>query len=59
MNYDADMSLKTSDHRPVYATFLSDIELDEVPAQEQGNDVDKPTKEIPEFISESQVCSIM
>lgn len=59
VNYDADMSLKTSDHRPVYATFLSDIELDEVSAQEQGNGDDKPTKEIPEFISESQVCSIM
>lgn len=61
VNYDADMSLKTSDHRPVFATFLSDIELDESPPQDQeeASSDSNPPREIPEFISESQVCSVM
>ena len=57
MAYNADTSLKTSDHRPVFATFLADVAFEEgdgatdgAPAHESGH---------PEFSSESQVCSIM
>lgn len=57
VTYDADVSLRTSDHRPVFATFLSDIELEEVSHEETSDE--KISKEIPEFSSESQVCTIM
>ena len=38
MAYDADVSLRTSDNRPVFATFLSDIELEEVSHEETSDE---------------------
>ena len=46
--YNADFSVKTSDHRPVYATFIAQVVVD-APA---------PLAFTPAFSSESQVCSI-
>jgi len=54
--YNADESIKTSDHRPVYATFRVEVEFGE------GHEILSPSKRskiAPEFASESQVCSIM
>ena len=59
--YDADTSLKTSDHRPVFATFMVDIAFEEGDgAVEIGDGEGSPHDEgHPEFSSESQVCTIM
>ena len=51
--YDSDSSLKTSDHRPVYATFLADVEF------EEGEGAITNGEGSPAFSSESQVCTIM
>lgn len=50
LTYNADMTVKTSDHRPVYASFIVDVEL--------GRDAAKFVNHA-EFTSESQVCAIM
>ena len=52
--YNADNSVRTSDHRPVYATFV--VEL----AFHAEHEVATPSKprDHPEFSSESQVCVI-
>ena len=59
MAYDADMTLRTSDHRPVFATFIADVDVGEEDCLvvEEGGQVSP--RGIPEFSSESQVCTIM
>ena len=49
LTYNSEPSIRTSDHRPVYASFLLDVNLDGVSALAQGQ----------KFSSESQVCSVM
>ena len=49
--YDSDMSLKTSDHRPVYASFFADIMID--------SDKVISSNSKPLYTENSQVCSIM
>jgi phosphatidylinositol-bisphosphatase len=51
--YDSDTSLKTSDHRPVFASFEALIDVDGVPNLPIHN------RQQPAFSSESQVCTIM
>ena len=53
--YNSDESLRTSDHRPVYATFLVDITFS------LDHQMSSPSKsrDVPEFSSESQVCTLM
>jgi hypothetical protein len=59
--YDSDQSLKTSDHRPVFASFSSAIEIS------KSEETDEPLGDLtaesdrphPEFSSETQVCSLM
>lgn len=48
--YNSDMTLKTSDHRPVYATFLAEVDVGILDDNDADND--------PEFTSDSQVCTI-
>jgi inositol polyphosphate 5-phosphatase INPP5B/F len=59
--YDSDQSLKTSDHRPVFASFSSVIEISK--SEETDEPLGDPTAESdrphPEFSSETQVCSLM
>ena len=52
--YNADETIKTSDHRPVYATFMVQVCFN------SEHEVATPSKprEVPEFSSESQVCAI-
>ena len=66
--YNSDHSLRTSDHRPVFASFSSIIEIDEVlfiPSQlsnshSHNEHIVHTVERTPhEFSSESQVCSIM
>ena len=66
--YDSDHSLRTSDHRPVFASFASIIEIDEIlfsPSHlsnfhsHNEHIVNTIEKTPHEFSSESQVCSIM
>ena len=50
LSYNAEFDLKTSDHRPVYASFVGDINLEGVvPVFDENL----------QFSSNSQVCSIM
>ena len=67
MAYDADFSLRTSDHRPVYATFSADISLTEdmlhLMRTLAGVDTTDDASALKyngaiEFSSESQVCTI-
>lgn len=51
LSYDADFSLKSSDHRPVFATFSVDVKVPVHPPHIE--------KTMPLFSAESQVCSIM
>jgi hypothetical protein len=55
--YNADDSVTTSDHRPVYASFSLIVQI---PGQD-GDTAGKAATEQkhPEFTSESQVCTIM
>jgi phosphatidylinositol-bisphosphatase len=64
--YNADMSLRSSDHRPVYASFRAQVDVGDmveaaaVAEGKEGNgDACGANKEVPAFSSESQVCSIM
>ena len=62
--YDADFSLRTSDHRPVFATFSVDINVDQYISHSNNSSTDQKVynsnrSSHPEFSSESQVCSIM
>jgi hypothetical protein len=50
VEYGADFTLKTSDHRPVFASFISNIDIDDLHHGEAM---------VPEFSSQSQVCNIM
>jgi hypothetical protein len=50
--YNADFSLQTSDHRPVYASFAVKIDCDVSSSSAQE-------AKTPSFSSESQVCAIM
>jgi hypothetical protein len=47
--YDSDTSLKTSDHRPVFASFEASIDIS----------ADSNERVHPTFTAESQVCSMM
>ena len=56
--YDADFSLRTSDHRPVYASFEAHIDInDNHIIDDNGLRTSQSSKQH-EFVSESQVCSI-
>lgn len=62
--YNSEDSITTSDHRPVYASFCIDLQLTE--EQLQAHHVGTATEivpiehhKVPEFTSESQVCTIM
>jgi phosphatidylinositol-bisphosphatase len=56
--YDADFSLRTSDHRPVYASFEANIDInDNHIIDDNGLRTSQSSKQH-EFVSESQVCSI-
>lgn len=78
--YNADFSLKTSDHRPVYASFAARVDVDEsrrhmskIISGRGGSDdsgiqgqkllagADEPGggSSPPQFVTESQVCSVM
>ena len=50
IGYDAVMDLRTSDHRPVYASFYADVESD-------GSHM--KILDQPEYSEESQVCTLM
>lgn len=54
--YDADFSLRTSDHRPVYASFNISVGFDDHHIDEASRR--KESESAPEFESKSQVCSI-
>jgi hypothetical protein len=61
--YDSDRSLKSSDHRPVYASFSSKIDIgwgfgNQDIAQALDINKLKINQPIPNFTSESQVCLI-
>ena len=51
--YNSDDSIRTSDHRPVYASFSVDVDLS------THIDVEPGSPGHPVFTSESQVCTIM
>lgn len=55
--YNCDNSIMTSDHKPVYASFMVPVQLF-VSLDENQNAV-LPTDLSPKFTSESQVCRIM
>ena len=57
--YNSDVSLRTSDHRPVYATFVArvDCEQEQAPATPTQRPA-PPLPAAPAFTSESQVCSV-
>ena len=55
LTYDADMTIRTSDHRPVYASFLADVVL-EGDAAEMHIVHDTHSHQ---YTQASQVCSIM
>lgn len=59
--YDSDPSLRTSDHRPVFASFISTIELNSADRNDEvdSNYTDTADGAHPVFSSETQVCSIM
>jgi hypothetical protein len=50
LSYNADMELRISDHRPVFASFLCNVNVDVV---------HKSSTTTHTFVSESQVCTIM
>jgi hypothetical protein len=54
--YNADTSITTSDHKPVYASFVVQVNS-YVTLDENDNIVNQ--KLTPQFTSESQVCTIM
>lgn len=56
IEYQADMDITTSDHRPVYASFEVKIGT-YVNLDEHHNIVNSRVQ--PQFTSESQVCAIM
>lgn len=49
--YDVDMTLRTSDHRPVYASFAVDVRVD--------GDAITVQQARPEYMEASQVCTVM
>ena len=53
--YNADESIKTSDHRPVHATFVVQVAF---PSEHEVATPNKRAREAPVFSSESQVCAI-
>lgn len=55
--YDSDPSIMTSDHKPVYASFVADVNFDD----KLKEDIVQAIKDklAPKFIAESQVCTIM
>jgi len=55
--YDADFSLKTSDHRPVYASFEAHVDITNSHVIDE-NGLRTSQSSNHEFVSESQVCSI-
>ncbi len=58
--YQADSTITTSDHRPVYASFV--VQLNSYVSLDDQNQLVKDTlanKLSPAFTSESQVCTIM
>jgi hypothetical protein len=55
--YNSDVTIMTSDHKPVYATFLVGINTYVSLDTNQNAIVTNPTKM--KFTSESQVCTIM
>ena len=67
--YDSDHSLRTSDHRPVFASFSSLIDTDEIfdipsylsnsPSVNEHTEDKIETPPSHEFSSESQVCLMM
>ena len=59
--YNADFDLKTSDHRPVYASFRIHIKCNQQKQNSSNNSTIKTNKEFdykiqPKFSSESAVC---
>ena len=58
--YNSDTSLRTSDHRPVYASFSATIETDHNLIDSVGQTaLTDMNMNHPAFSSETQVCSIM
>ena len=54
--------INTSDHRPVYASFRVTLQLPDVDGKANNNSSSSSSmeqKRLPEFTSESQVCTIM
>lgn len=57
--YNADFSLTNSDHKPVYASFEVDVDVDEQNFSHEANkNIDNYVR-TNEFVSQSQVCNIM
>ena len=57
--YNADFSLMNSDHKPVYASFEVDVDVDEQNFSHESNkNIDNYVR-TNEFVSQSQVCNIM
>lgn len=54
--YNSDASIRTSDHRPVYASFA--VEVSNYIELTEKNEAVLPTRAMVKFTSESQVCSI-
>lgn len=63
LGYDADFALRSSDHRPVYASFHCSVDSKQM--KEMISHIHSPTKakatgdSEPQFSSESQVCAVM
>lgn len=55
--YDADFTLRTSDHRPVYASFEAQVDINANHLIDE-NGLRTSLSSNHEFVSESQVCSI-
>jgi len=55
--YDADFSLRSSDHRPVYASFEASVDINANHLIDE-NGLRTSLSSNHEFVSESQVCSI-
>jgi phosphatidylinositol-bisphosphatase len=56
--YNADFSLMNSDHKPVYASFEVDVDVDDENFSQESKSIDNFVR-TNEFVSQSQVCNIM
>lgn len=54
LQYDCESNLRTSDHRPVFATFKVSFDINS-----QQNDINDDFDNKPQFVSESSVCRII